>query len=230
MKISTTAITVHAVPSFLKSHQNKHAFSYKFDSSETAIESLITSHSLYSKDDIFGFLSSERYVIYKDTQNLCESDRPDMLSGYADSIVKDMKKQQGILLHAGIGSTYEDLPNLRNSYLEALFLITNYDYLNADAAGVSNPKTIYLNFWPAEFPLVTGTAVFMFLSTPALLLETAIELSKITQIKKCILKSGTNDFDRMNPGIFLRSSAGWHCHSAEFRASSGYAENGGSGQ
>ena len=73
-----------------------------------------------------------------------------------------MKKQQGILLHAGIGSTYEDLPNLRNSYLEALFLITNYDYLNADAALSLQIKTIYLNFWPAEFPLVTGTAVFMF--------------------------------------------------------------------
>ena len=75
-----------------------------------------------------------------------ESDRPDMLSGYADSIVKDMKKQQGILLHAGIKVPYEDLPNLRNSYLEALFLITNYDYLNADAALSLQIKTIYFEF------------------------------------------------------------------------------------
>ena len=166
-------------------HQNKHAFSYKFDSSETAIESLITSHSLYSKDDIFGFLSSERYVIYKDTQNLCESDRPDMLSGYADSIVKDIKKQQGILLHAGIGSTYEDLPNLRNSYLEALFLITNYDYLNADAALSLQIKNYIFEFlasrispgyWNSRFHVLSQQ-----LSTQPLLLETAIELSRHDQ-------------------------------------------------
>ena len=41
-------------------------------------------------------------------------------------------------LHCTIGSTYTDLYKLRQSYLEALFLIANYDYLNVESSHALN--------------------------------------------------------------------------------------------
>ena len=166
-------------------HQDKNALRYKFDSSETTMETLITEHPLYSKEDIFGFLNSERYLIYKDARNFSGHDCKKSLAAYTDSIVRDIRNSRGILLYAGIGSIYDNLPDLRNSYLESLFLITNYDYLNATSDSSLTihdyifeflTSRIPTGYWDSRFHILTQQ-----LSAQPLLLKTAIELSRHDQ-------------------------------------------------
>ena len=105
-------------------HGKEHSH-YRFDSSESYLKQLITSSSLYSEEDIYGFLSSDRYLIFKDT-SFASTMSVREINDYADSMVTSFRDYNGEELHCTIGSTYTDLYKLRQSYLEALFLISNY--------------------------------------------------------------------------------------------------------
>ena len=94
-------------------HGKEHSH-YRFDSSESYLKQLITSSSLYSEEDIYGFLSSDRYLIFKDT-SFASTMSVREINDYADSMVTSFRDYNGEELHCTIGSTYTDLYKLRQS-------------------------------------------------------------------------------------------------------------------
>ncbi len=161
-------------------HGKEHSH-YRFDSSESYLKQLITSSSLYSKEDIYGFLSSDRYLIFKDT-SFASTMSVREINDYADSMVTSFRDYNGEELHCTIGSTYTDLYKLRQSYLEALFLIANYDYLNVASSHALNIHDFIFEYAVSLIPRSYWNNRFQNLaqdlgSSPALM-ETALALSR----------------------------------------------------
>lgn len=106
-----------------------------FDFSPPPFESLINEspHSL-SGEDIYGFLTSKRYMVYKDVSSIKENEMTEYIQDYARIILRAMADVAGYECRVGIGSVYHNIFDLRNSYLEASFLLSNFEYLN-NAAG-----------------------------------------------------------------------------------------------
>ena len=167
------------------SSDGSRAGNFKFDSSGSYLDGSLLHHPFYSKEDIYGFVSSERYLLFKDCSSFPEAERADGLRSYALSLSKEAFDSQGLTLHLGNGSIYTDLYDLRKSYLEALFLITNYDYLNTDKApslAINDFVFEYLagliprRYWDSRFAGLSRSLE----DSPALL-ETAIQLSRHNQ-------------------------------------------------
>lgn len=161
-------------------HGKEHSH-YRFDSSESYLKQLITSSSLYSEEDIYGFLSSDRYLIFKDT-SFASTMSVREINDYADSMVTSFRDYNGEELHCTIGSTYTDLYKLRQSYLEALFLIANYDYLNVESSHALNIHDFIFEYAVSLIPRSYWNNRFQNLaqdlgSSPALM-ETALALSR----------------------------------------------------
>ena len=161
-------------------HGKEHSH-YRFDSSESYLKQLITSSSLYSEEDIYGFLSSDRYLIFKDT-SFASTMSVREINDYADSMVTSFRDYNGEELHCTIGSTYTDLYKLRQSYLEALFLIANYDYLNVASSHALNIHDFIFEYAVSLIPRSYWNNRFQNLaqdlgSSPALM-ETALALSR----------------------------------------------------
>ena len=102
------------------------------------------------------------------------------INDYADSMVTSFRDYNGEELHCTIGSTYTDLYKLRQSYLEALFLIANYDYLNVVSSHALNIHdfifeyiSLIPDYWNKRFQSLAQDLG----SSPALM-ETALALSR----------------------------------------------------
>ena len=155
---------------------------YRFDSSESYLEKLIISSDLYSKEDIYGFLSSDRYLIFKDIGYAIPPRSVSGIDAYAASIVASFREYSGEELHSTIGSIYTDLYQLRQSYLEALFLISNYDYLNTESSHALNIHDFIFEYAVSQIPRNYWDNRFQNLSRnldkyPSLM-ETALTLSR----------------------------------------------------
>lgn len=161
--------------------QGKENASCRFDSPNSHLERLITSSPDYSKEDIYGFLSSDRYLVFKDTGSFKEqaSTGP---RRYGTSIVASFKEHTGVTLLCTIGSAYNDLSQLRLSYLETLFLVANYDYLNAEAQPALSIHNFVFEYALNQIPRSYWDHHFQGLvkqlsGSPALM-DTAMELSR----------------------------------------------------
>lgn len=104
------------------------------------------------------------------------------INDYADSMVTSFRDYNGEELHCTIGSTYTDLYKLRQSYLEALFLIANYDYLNVESSRALNIHDFIFEYAVSLIPRSYWNNRFQNLaqdlgSSPALM-ETALALSR----------------------------------------------------
>lgn len=155
---------------------------YRFDSSESYLERLVTASSDYSKEDIYGFLSSDRYLILKDSAFIHTPMTSFQANRYGADLVKSFQEYTGIALRCSVGSIYSDLYQLRGSYLEALFLVTNYDYLNADGLPTLNIHDFVFEYALSQIPHSYWSKRFQGLSRKfslyPVLMETAMELSR----------------------------------------------------
>lgn len=113
------------------SRQKPNNLNCRFDASESYMEQAIISSSLWSQEDIYGFLNSDRYLIFKDMNGMEKGISTEMIHRYVFEIKDSFCTHTGVLLHCSIGSSYQTLEQLRQSYLEALFLMSNYEYLNS---------------------------------------------------------------------------------------------------
>lgn len=168
---------------FEVNRQSSDGADYKFDSSDNYLERLVLESGSYSREDIYGFLSTERYLVFKDISGWSEEEGSRKLADYAEKLAADFRKSRGIPLFCALGSSYSSLYQLRQSYLEALFLITNYDYLNSDERLALRIQDYIFEYAVSRIPRDYWDNRFRGLSmrlreTPALL-ETAIELSKV---------------------------------------------------
>ena len=160
-------------------HGKEH--SLPFDSSGLSQTCQLPHPHLYSGRGIYAKLSSDRYLIFKDT-SFASTMTVREINDYADSMVTSFRDYNGEELHCTIGSTYTDLYKLRQSYLEALFLIANYDYLNVESSHALNIHDFIFEYAVSLIPRSYWNNRFQNLaqdlgSSPALM-ETALALSR----------------------------------------------------
>ena len=170
------AVLIEILPS------ESESFSFKFDASPAGTEDFITATPMYSQEDIYGSISSDRYLIYKDVQNIPGEKLASSMKSYAAQLSLTLQNLQGITVRVTIGSVYKELLDLRESYLEALFLLTNYEYLNTESRGCllihDHVFEYFSSLIPQDYWNNRFSQLFQIMNENPLMLETVTEMSR----------------------------------------------------
>lgn len=94
----------------------------------------VTQSPWYTANDIYGSLSPNHFLIFKEVQISSPIARREYLTRVAEDLVSVLMQTARLSLTVAIGSSYNELSDLGQSYREALFLLDNYEYLNVKCA------------------------------------------------------------------------------------------------
>ena len=133
----------------------------QFDFSHFSFESVVRQASCsLSGNDIYGSLTSKRYLVYKDISSIDDERISQFLCDYSERMLNAVEDASGYACRAAVGSAYMEIYDLRNSYMEAAFLLSNFEYLCAGGQNtllidryVFEYLTEYagLNLWSSRF-------------------------------------------------------------------------------
>ncbi len=147
---------------------------------ETAVRQ---SSNVLSNEDIYGLLTPQRYLIYKDVSSVCEDETASYLHKFTHSVMAAVTELLGCECRAGIGSVYSEIFDLRCSYLEASFLLSNFEYLSVEheipILSIDRyifdylTNSINIKYWQTRFDMFSNA-----LGGNDTLLRTATELSR----------------------------------------------------
>ncbi|MDO4488359.1 MAG: TRAP transporter substrate-binding protein DctP [Eubacteriales bacterium] len=84
----------------------------------------------YSPNDIYGCLSPNYFLIFKEVMQTEGTGQKEYLTGVVEDLVEGLMQTNRLSLTVAVGSGYKSLAELGKSYREANFLLENYDYLN----------------------------------------------------------------------------------------------------
>lgn len=107
--------------------------SFDFNLIESQLISELYSCESFSKEDIYGVLNPNRYVIFKALSSVHFHEYKNKISEFIINMSSAICQRYGISLNVSVGSGYAELLQLNQSYKEALFLNCNFEYLNENA-------------------------------------------------------------------------------------------------
>lgn len=88
------------------------------------------SSPFFSSQDIYGALNPHQFLIFKAVDSRVGESSDAAVSAYVSDLSAFFRKHYRAGVNFGVGSNYSDIFKLHNSYNEAAFLISNFEFLN----------------------------------------------------------------------------------------------------
>lgn len=85
---------------------------------------------LFSKEDMYGPFNTDQFIIFKEVSSLQYPSYKEEIVSFITQVKKVFLQGYGISLQATVGTPYAQLSSLRQSYKEAMYLQSNFEYLN----------------------------------------------------------------------------------------------------
>ncbi|WP_320122154.1 TRAP transporter substrate-binding protein DctP [uncultured Sphaerochaeta sp.] len=103
----------------------------KFDLNflETSYTQMMQDSDLFSKEDIYGPLNADQFIIYKQVESLQFPFYKEKIVSFVAYLKTMFLQHYGITIQATAGTPYTQLTSLKQSYKEAMFLQSNFAYL-----------------------------------------------------------------------------------------------------
>ncbi|MDD3902832.1 MAG: TRAP transporter substrate-binding protein DctP [Sphaerochaeta sp.] len=104
----------------------------KFDLSflEARYTKAMQGSELFSKEDMYGPFNADQFIIFKEVHSLLFSLYKQEVVLFVDHLKTVFLQDYGISLQVTVGTPYSQLSSLKQSYKEAMFLQSNFMYLN----------------------------------------------------------------------------------------------------
>ena len=83
----------------------------------------------FNAEDFGDLLTRQQFVLFKTVPAGNIESRKNFLSNFVHDVLEENPLLDGLCVHVGIGTVYQDLPRMRDSYLEALFVVKNLSVL-----------------------------------------------------------------------------------------------------
>lgn len=87
----------------------------------------------FNAEDFGDLLTRQQFVLFKTVPAGNIESRKALLSGFIQNVLEENPLLDGLAVRVGVGTVYQDLPRMRESYLEALFVIKNLSVLCAES-------------------------------------------------------------------------------------------------
>jgi len=85
----------------------------------------------YNRNDFGDFLTNRQFILFKTVPSDSFESRRAYLTRYIEAILAEDSLQTQTILHVGVGTVYQDLSQMRESYQEAQFVIKNLSVLDS---------------------------------------------------------------------------------------------------
>ena len=85
----------------------------------------------YNKNDFGDFLTNRQFILFKTTPAGSAQDRREYLTQYISAILAEDALDMRTIIHVGVGTVYQDLSKMHESYQEAQFVIKNLPVLDS---------------------------------------------------------------------------------------------------
>ncbi|MBQ7786203.1 MAG: TRAP transporter substrate-binding protein DctP [Clostridia bacterium] len=85
----------------------------------------------YNKNDFGDFLTNRQFILFKTTPDGDFETRRAYLTRYIEAILAEDSLQKKTIVYVGVGTVYQDLTQMRESYQEAQFVIKNLPVLDS---------------------------------------------------------------------------------------------------
>ncbi|WHH56808.1 DctP family TRAP transporter solute-binding subunit [Petroclostridium sp. X23] len=99
----------------------------------------------FNTEDIYGLLNFDKFIIFKSIPSINFEESEKLIVEFTGDIYEEIQSNCGITIIAGAGSAYTELADLRKSYKESQFIISNFFHL------AGNSSTVFVNHHIFEY-------------------------------------------------------------------------------